>query len=94
MKSFNLNPDYTAVVGTGTTLGDLSLLLFNQGKRALPHGSCPYVRLSSLVQILLAQMLLLGRDRRAYPIRRFRRLCPCRRPTLGYSSIRRYRSCE
>ncbi|GJJ07026.1 hypothetical protein Clacol_001224 [Clathrus columnatus] len=43
MKSVVLNPDNTTVVQTGTRLGDLALSIFNQGGRALPHGTCPYI---------------------------------------------------
>lgn len=43
MQSVTLNPDNTAVVQTGTHLGSLALSIFEQGNRALPHGSCPYV---------------------------------------------------
>jgi hypothetical protein len=34
-----------AVIGTGSRLGDIALSLNNQGGRALPHGTCPYVGL-------------------------------------------------
>ncbi|KZT64704.1 Glucooligosaccharide oxidase [Daedalea quercina L-15889] len=35
-----------ARVGTGNRLGDVALGLFNQGERALPHGTCPLVGIS------------------------------------------------
>jgi FAD/FMN-containing dehydrogenase len=43
MKGLTLNPDGTAVVQTGNRLGDVATGIFEQGQRALPHGSCPYV---------------------------------------------------
>ena len=35
----------TAVVGAGNRLGDIALGLFDQGGRAIPHGTCPLVGL-------------------------------------------------
>lgn len=32
-----------AVIGTGNRLGDVAVEIYSQGRRALPHGSCPYV---------------------------------------------------
>ncbi len=32
-----------AVSQTGNRLGDLAQGIWNQGQRALPHGTCPYV---------------------------------------------------
>ncbi|EGG03680.1 uncharacterized protein MELLADRAFT_90017 [Melampsora larici-populina 98AG31] len=32
-----------AVIGTGNRLGDVAIGIYSQGRRALPHGSCPYV---------------------------------------------------
>ncbi|KAF8514055.1 hypothetical protein JB92DRAFT_172397 [Gautieria morchelliformis] len=43
LKGLTLNPDGTAVVQTGNRLGDVATGIFNQGQRALAHGSCPYV---------------------------------------------------
>ncbi|MBW0542198.1 hypothetical protein O181_081913 [Austropuccinia psidii MF-1] len=34
-----------ATIGAGTRLGDMAISLYEQGRRALPHGSCPYVGL-------------------------------------------------
>ena len=34
-----------AVVGAGNRLGDIALGLFDQGGRAIPHGTCPLVGL-------------------------------------------------
>ncbi|KAF8988419.1 glucooligosaccharide oxidase [Cyathus striatus] len=46
MKNFNTvtvdSSTSTAVIGTGTRLGNVALALNSQG-RALPHGTCPYV---------------------------------------------------
>ncbi|EPT01476.1 hypothetical protein FOMPIDRAFT_90150 [Fomitopsis schrenkii] len=33
----------TAVVGAGNRLGDIAIALFDQGGRAIPHGTCPLV---------------------------------------------------
>ncbi|KAF8582643.1 FAD-binding domain-containing protein [Ramaria rubella] len=43
LKGLTLNSDGTAVVQTGNRLGDVAQGIFNQGQRALAHGSCPYV---------------------------------------------------
>ena len=43
-KGITLNEDGTAVVQTGNRLGELAQAIFDMGGRALPHGSCPYVR--------------------------------------------------
>lgn len=32
-----------ARIGAGNRLGDVALGLFNQGERAIPHGTCPLV---------------------------------------------------
>ncbi|KIJ37494.1 Glucooligosaccharide oxidase, partial [Sphaerobolus stellatus SS14] len=37
------NADQTALVQTGNRLGNVAEALYKHGKRALPHGSCPYV---------------------------------------------------
>ncbi|KAF8529241.1 hypothetical protein BU17DRAFT_37576 [Hysterangium stoloniferum] len=42
-KNITMNADHTVVVQTGNRLGDVATTIFAQGKRALPHGSCPYV---------------------------------------------------
>jgi len=42
-KNITMNADHTVVVQTGNRLGDVATAIFAQGKRALPHGSCPYV---------------------------------------------------
>lgn len=44
MKGLTLNSDGTAVVQTGNRLGEVAQGIFDMGQRALPHGSCPYVR--------------------------------------------------
>ncbi|KAF8499312.1 hypothetical protein JB92DRAFT_2743971 [Gautieria morchelliformis] len=43
MRGLTLNADGTAVVQTGNRLGEVATAIFDQGQRALPHGSCPYV---------------------------------------------------
>ncbi|KZT35085.1 hypothetical protein SISSUDRAFT_212157 [Sistotremastrum suecicum HHB10207 ss-3] len=43
MKGLSVSPDGTAVAQTGNLLGDLAQGLWDQGQRALPHGTCPYV---------------------------------------------------
>ncbi|EPT01474.1 hypothetical protein FOMPIDRAFT_90148 [Fomitopsis schrenkii] len=35
----------TAVIGAGNRLGDIAIALFDQGGRAIPHGTCPLVGL-------------------------------------------------
>ena len=49
MESFqNITLDQStqiATVGTGVRLGNLAVGIYNQGKRALPHGTCPGVGL-------------------------------------------------
>ena len=40
-----------AVSQTGNRLGDLATSIYSQGKRALPHGTCPYVSYTSLFAI-------------------------------------------
>ncbi|PFH45068.1 Glucooligosaccharide oxidase [Amanita thiersii Skay4041] len=42
-KNVTLHKDNTATIESGNRLGDIALGLFQQGGRALPHGSCPYV---------------------------------------------------
>ncbi|KIJ26036.1 Glucooligosaccharide oxidase [Sphaerobolus stellatus SS14] len=43
-KDITLNStDYTVRVETGNRLGDVATAIFDDGGRALPHGSCPYV---------------------------------------------------
>ncbi|KAH8598139.1 carbohydrate-binding module family 18 protein [Bisporella sp. PMI_857] len=42
-NTINLNEDHIAKVGAGVRLGNLDLELYDQGKRALPHGVCPGV---------------------------------------------------
>lgn len=45
LSAFNdivVNADGTAEVGAGQRLGDVALAL-NDGGRAIPHGTCPYV---------------------------------------------------
>ncbi|KAF7437381.1 hypothetical protein PC9H_004220 [Pleurotus ostreatus] len=43
MKNIVVNSDETATFQTGNRLGDVALALFNNGGRALAHGTCPYV---------------------------------------------------
>ncbi|KZS95311.1 glucooligosaccharide oxidase [Sistotremastrum niveocremeum HHB9708] len=43
LKNITLNSDGTVVSGTGNRLGDLAQAIWDQGQRALPHGTCPYV---------------------------------------------------
>jgi FAD binding domain len=44
LKGVTVGPDGTALVQTGNRLGEVATKIFNQGERALAHGSCPYVR--------------------------------------------------
>lgn len=60
MKSITLNPDYTAVVQTGNHLGNLALTIFNEGGRALPHGSCPYVSFCFFLLLSVITKLILS----------------------------------
>ncbi|ROV95962.1 hypothetical protein VMCG_08023 [Cytospora schulzeri] len=47
MKSINVDQtNYIATVGAGARLGDVASGLYNQGGRAISHGSCPAVGLS------------------------------------------------
>ncbi|KAG8905377.1 hypothetical protein FRB99_009046 [Tulasnella sp. 403] len=44
MKALSVDPSTGfAVSQTGLLLGELALGIWNQGQRALPHGTCPYV---------------------------------------------------
>ncbi|KAJ8481694.1 hypothetical protein ONZ45_g15225 [Pleurotus djamor] len=43
MKKITMNSDQTATIQTGNRLGDVASTLFNNGGRAMPHGTCPYV---------------------------------------------------
>lgn len=44
-KNITVNPkNFLARVETGNRLGNVATEIFAQGERALPHGSCPYVR--------------------------------------------------
>lgn len=54
LTTLTVNSDGTAVVGTGNSLGSLAEGLWNNGQRALPHGTCPYVRGYSLCTETLA----------------------------------------
>ena len=33
----------TAIVGAGNRLGDVAEALYNNGQKAIPHGTCPWV---------------------------------------------------
>ena len=39
----------TAVIGAGNRLGNVALGLYEQGQRALPHGTCPQVRYTRIM---------------------------------------------
>ncbi|QRW09115.1 reticuline oxidase [Ceratobasidium sp. AG-Ba] len=43
MTSFSINASGSAKFQTGNKLGDIAQKLWDNGKRALPHGTCPYV---------------------------------------------------
>ncbi|KAG8735505.1 hypothetical protein FRC12_018042 [Ceratobasidium sp. 428] len=43
MTSFSVSPSGSAKFQTGNKLGDIAQKLWDNGKRALPHGTCPYV---------------------------------------------------
>ncbi|KAG9105344.1 hypothetical protein FRC07_009362 [Ceratobasidium sp. 392] len=43
MKSLTVDASGAAKVQTGNRLGDIAQKLWDNGKRALPHGTCPYV---------------------------------------------------
>ncbi|KAG8776302.1 hypothetical protein FRC12_000995 [Ceratobasidium sp. 428] len=43
MKSLTVDSSGVAKVQTGNLLGDVAQKLWDNGKRALPHGTCPYV---------------------------------------------------
>jgi len=43
LTEITLNADNTVVSGAGNRLGALATGIYNQGKRGLPHGTCPYV---------------------------------------------------
>ncbi|QRV86657.1 FAD-binding domain protein [Ceratobasidium sp. AG-Ba] len=43
MKSLTVDSSGVAKVQTGNLLGDLAQKLWDNGQRALPHGTCPYV---------------------------------------------------
>ena len=44
-QNIEVNDNGIAKVGAGVRLGDLALSIYNQSKRALPHGTCPGVGL-------------------------------------------------
>ncbi|KNF04947.1 hypothetical protein, variant [Puccinia striiformis f. sp. tritici PST-78] len=46
IKQIQVDASGVAVIGTGNRLGDIALSLNSQGRRALPHGVCPYVGIS------------------------------------------------
>lgn len=46
LKAIDISADGTAKIQTGNMLGDVATTLWNKGKRALPHGSCPACLLS------------------------------------------------
>jgi len=43
LKGLSVDASGKAVIQTGNRLGDVATGIYNQGQRALPHGSCPYV---------------------------------------------------
>ncbi|KAG8745026.1 hypothetical protein FRC10_009000 [Ceratobasidium sp. 414] len=43
MKSVSIDASGSAKVQTGNRLGDVAQKLWDNGQRALPHGTCPYV---------------------------------------------------
>ncbi|KAI9614648.1 hypothetical protein H4Q26_009031 [Puccinia striiformis f. sp. tritici PST-130] len=47
IKQIQVDASGVAVIGTGNRLGDIALSLNSQGRRALPHGVCPYVGISA-----------------------------------------------
>jgi FAD/FMN-containing dehydrogenase len=67
MKSFSIDGSGVAKIQTGNRLGDVAQKLWDNGQRALPHGTCPYVRLAlSIVQAGIYSyfcLLFLGRER-------------------------------
>lgn len=44
INSIAVDANGVAAVGSGVRLGNLALGLYNQGKRALPFGTCPGIR--------------------------------------------------
>ncbi|CAE6432299.1 unnamed protein product [Rhizoctonia solani] len=43
MKSFSIDNSGSAKIQTGNRLGEVAQKLWDNGQRALPHGTCPYV---------------------------------------------------
>ncbi|KDN51783.1 hypothetical protein RSAG8_00331, partial [Rhizoctonia solani AG-8 WAC10335] len=43
MKSFSIDSSGAAKIQTGNRLGEVAQKLWDNGQRALPHGTCPYV---------------------------------------------------
>ncbi|KAL0947269.1 hypothetical protein HGRIS_013391 [Hohenbuehelia grisea] len=43
LKAITINSDQTATIQTGNRLGDVALTLYNNGGRAMPHGTSPEV---------------------------------------------------
>lgn len=43
MNSFSIDGSGVAKIQTGNRLGDVAQKLWDNGQRALPHGTCPYV---------------------------------------------------
>ncbi|KEP49468.1 reticuline oxidase [Rhizoctonia solani 123E] len=43
MKSFSIDSSGSAKIQTGNRLGEVAQKLWDNGQRALPHGTCPYV---------------------------------------------------
>ena len=42
-QGISVGTNGSAIIGGGVRLGDLALGLYNQSRRALPHGTCPGV---------------------------------------------------
>ncbi|KAG5205875.1 Chitooligosaccharide oxidase [Trichophyton interdigitale] len=49
MDQVILSDNHTAIIQPGARLGHVSVELFNQGQRAIPHGTCPGVGISGHV---------------------------------------------
>lgn len=49
LKNLTVDGSGIAVSQTGLLLGELAEGLWNQGQRALPHGTCPYVNFYSFI---------------------------------------------
>ena len=98
MRRFNsvtVDPEaHTAVVGAGGRLGNIALALYEQGKQAISHGTCPgSVEITGEIDRWEINVLTASQCWciRSYPPRRLRSLLPPARPNPRRNDIRNRR---